>query len=58
MSLTSGLELSYKDLIVKLFGKIYENNLYGFEQIAFNQRSEHHFDNNYGSIGISIRYNF
>ena len=58
MSLTSGLRLKINDLSLEIFGKAYKNNLYGFEHISFNQRSEHHFDQNFASIGISLKYNF
>ena len=58
MSLTSGLRFKINDLSLEIFAKAYKNNLYGFEHISFNQRSEHHFDQNFGSIGVSFKYNF
>ena len=58
MSLTSGLRFKINDFSLEIFGKAYKNNLYGFENISFNQRSEHHFDQNFASIGVSLLYNF
>ena len=41
-----------------IFGIIYKNNLIGFENISFNQRTEHHFDKNFGELGITLNYYF
>ena len=56
--LKSGLVINYDKLEASFYGTYYHNNLYGFEHISFNQRSEHHFNSNYGSLGVSINYNF
>ena len=56
--LKSGLVYATKDIQISLYGELYKNNLYGFEHIAFNQRSEHHFDSNFGSLGLEIKYTF
>jgi len=46
------------NLELYLSGSIYKNNLFGYEDISFNQRSEHHFLSNFGSMNISIKYLF
>ena len=56
--LKSGINLNAFDLDLSFYGAFYYRNLYGFEHISFNQRSEHHFDNNYGLLGISLKYSF
>ena len=43
---------------MSFYGSIYKNNLYGFENITFNQRSEHHFSSKYGNIGLEVKYLF
>lgn len=43
---------------MSVYGSIYKNNLYGFENITFNQRSEHHFSSKYGNIGLEVKYLF
>ena len=47
-----------KAFIEWINGEFYQNNLYGFEHISFNQRSEHHFDSNFGSLGVQLKYTF
>ena len=56
--LKSGLVFATDDIQVLLYGEFYLNNLYGFEHISFNQRSEHHFDSNFGSLGVELKYTF
>ena len=43
---------------MSLYGSVYKHNLYGFENITFNQRSEHHFNTKYGNIGLEVKYLF
>jgi hypothetical protein len=47
-----------KNLELIFFGTFYKNNLFGYEDITFNQRSEHHFSSNYGSLTALLKYNF
>ena len=56
--LKSGLLFGIKDIQLSIYANLYKNNLYGFEHITFNQRSEHHFDSNYGFLGIKLKYTF
>jgi|TARA_B110000285_G_scaffold226333_1_gene285928 hypothetical protein len=58
LKIISGINYNYLNFDISLFATYYHKNLYGFEHIAFNQRSEHHYDSNYGSIGISGYYKF
>ena len=58
LSIRSGFNFNILDFDVNFYGSFYLNNLYGFEHITFNQRSEHHFDKNFGLIGTSIKYSF
>lgn len=54
----SGLKFFYKDFEANIYGTIYKNNIIGYEDISFNQRSEHHFNNKFGNIGLSLKYSF
>ena len=45
-------------IIFSFSGSIYKNNLFGFEDISFNQRSEHQFDDPFGSLNASFKYIF
>lgn len=56
--LKTGVKYKHKNLSVSLSGSLYKNNLIGYEDISFNQRSEHHFDSNFGLLNASIRYSF
>jgi len=58
LKLKSGINYNLTDLDFTFYGSFYYRNLYGFEHISFNQRSEHHFDNNYGLLGLSVKYSF
>jgi hypothetical protein len=53
-----GMKYIYNDFELSLHGTIYKNNLLGFEQIVLNQRTEHYFNQNFGLIGIEIKYAF
>ena len=53
-----GFKFDFKKLSLSFYGTIYKNNLFGYEDISFNQRSEHHFKSKYGSINTSIKYKF
>ena len=57
--LKTGFDLNFnEDLIFSVSGSIFKNNLFGFEDISFNQRSEHHFDDSFGSLNASLKYIF
>ena len=56
--LKSGLVFATENIQISLYGEFYQNNLYGFEHISFNQRSEHHFDSNFGTLGVQLKYTF
>ena len=57
--LKTGFDLNFNEnLIFSFSGSIYKNNLFGFEDISFNQRSEHQFDNSFGSLNASFKYIF
>lgn len=57
--LTSGISFYLSDdFSLSLSGSIYKNNLVGFEDITFNQRSEHHFNKEFGLINIKLSYFF
>ena len=43
---------------LSVFGTLYQNNLFGYEDISFNQRSENHFDKRFGSLNLQIKYVF
>ena len=54
----TGLNFKIDDLAFSLSGTLYQNNLFGYEDISFNQRSEHHFSSNFGTLNIKLRYSF
>ncbi|MDA7857398.1 hypothetical protein N9B16_02890 [Gammaproteobacteria bacterium] len=55
----SGLKLNiYKHLTLSFSASIYKNNLFGYEDISFTQRSEHHFDKSFGSLNSSLKFTF
>ena len=57
--LKTGFDLNFNEnLIFSFSGSIYKNNLFGFEDISFNQRSEHQFDDPFGSLNASFKYIF
>jgi hypothetical protein len=59
MKLTTGLIFNIRNsLKFSLSGTFYKNNLFGFEDISFNQRSEHHFDRKFGSLDLNLSYYF
>ena len=59
IKIKAGLSFNYDERIdMTISGTLYKNNLYGFEDISFNQRSEHHFNNSFGSINASLKYLF
>ena len=58
LSIRSGINYNISNFDIIFYGSFYLNNLYGFEPITFNQRSEHHFDKNFGLIAASIKYSF
>ena len=59
IKLKTGLSLNFNEsLAMTISGSLYKNNLYGFEDISFNQRSEHHFAKSYGTIDASLKYLF
>ena len=58
IKLTSGMKFVYKDIEASFYGIYYKNNIIGYEDISFNQRSEHHFNKAFGSLGLSIKYKF
>lgn len=49
---------NFKKTKFSLFGDYYQNNLLGFENIAFNQRTESYFDRPYGELGLRINLSF
>ena len=59
IKIKAGLSFNYEERIaISISGSLFKNNLYGFEDISFNQRSEHHFNNSFGSINASLKYLF
>ena len=56
--LTSGIKFKYDALDFAIYGNFFQNNLLGFEPIAVNQRTENYFTQNFGSLGLEIKYNF
>tara|TARA_B100000212_G_scaffold332128_1_gene300045 strand:- start:411 stop:1415 length:1005 start_codon:yes stop_codon:yes gene_type:complete len=54
----SGLNMNFNQLDLSFYGILYKNNILGYEDIAFNQRSEHHFDKKFGNLGLKLQYNF
>lgn len=59
IKIKAGLSFNYHDkAAITISSTIFKNNLYGYEDISFNQRSEHHFNNSFGSINVSLKYLF
>ena len=58
LNIRTGFNYNISNFDINFYGSFYINNLYGFEHISFNQRSEHHFDKNFGLIGTSLKYSF
>ena len=59
MKLTTGLIFNITNsLKFSVSGTFYKHNLFGFEDVSFNQRSEHHFDRKFGSLDVNLRYSF
>ena len=58
LKVKSGFVYALDKIQISFFGEYFKNNLYGFEHISFNQRSEHHFNDNFGSLGIELKYIF
>ena len=59
IKLETGLKFLLPNSIsLSIFGTLYQNNLFGYEDISFNQRSEHHFDKSFGSINAQLKYTF
>ena len=58
IKINSGVNIHNNNFELLIFGTLYKNNLFGYEDISFNQRSEHHFSSNYGSLNMSIKYKF
>ena len=58
LKVKSGFVYALDKIQISFFGEYFKNNLYGFEHISFNQRSEHHFNSNFGSLGIELKYIF
>ena len=58
IKINSGVNIHNNNFELLLFGTLYKNNLFGYEDISFNQRSEHHFSSNYGSLNMSFKYKF
>ena len=56
--LRTGFVFAQENIEISIFGEYFMKNLYGFEHISFNQRSEHHFSDNFGSLGIELKYSF
>lgn len=58
LKIESGITYKIDDISISLSATFYQNNLYGYEDISFNQRSEHHFSSNFGSLNIKFKYSF
>ena len=58
VKIDSGINLNFENFVVTVSGSIYKNNILGFEDISFNQRSEHHFDKEFGTINLEFLYRF
>ena len=59
IKIETGITLLASDSIsLSLFGTLYKNNLFGYEDISFNQRSEHHFNKVFGSLNIKLKFLF
>ena len=53
-----GFRALIEDITIYISGTFYNNNLFGYEDISFNQRSEHHFSTNFGTLNFKIKYLF
>ena len=53
-----GLSFSFDKTRFTFFGDYYHNNLLGFENIAFNQRTERFFNKPYGELGLKVELSF
>ena len=58
IKLETGINFFYNNFDLSIYGILYKNNILGYEDIAFNQRSEHHFDKKFGNLGLKLQYNF
>lgn len=58
LKLESGIIYNTNNFDLKLSGTIYQNNLYGFNDISYNQKTEHHFNSNFASINVELKYSF
>ena len=58
IKINTGVNIHNNNFELLIFGTLYKNNLFGYEDISFNQRSEHHFSSNYGSLNMTLKYNF
>ena len=59
IKIETGIVFSASDSIsISFYGTLYKNNLFGYEDISFNQRSEHHFDEAFGSLNIKLKFLF
>ena len=58
IKLETGLNFFYNNFDLSIYGILYKNNILGYEDIAFNQRSEHHFGKKFGNLGLKLQYNF
>jgi hypothetical protein len=54
----AGLRYDTQSVLIELYGNYYHHNLIGFEPITFNQRTEHHFDQPYGNLGVKMEIRF
>ena len=53
-----GFSFSFYKTKFTFFGDYYHNNLLGFENIAFNQRTERYFNKPYGELGLKVELSF
>jgi hypothetical protein len=53
-----GMAYKIRDLKLSLSGLFYKNNLIGYNDIVFNQKTEHHFASNFGFLNLELRYFF
>ena len=58
IKLRLAFSFNFKKTKFSFFGDYYQNNLLGFENIAFNQRTESYFDRPYGELGLRIDLSF
>ena len=58
LKLESGIIYNINNFDLKFSGTIYQNNLYGFNDISYNQKTEHHFNSNFASINVELKYSF